>query len=173
MKITRSSKTSLKFLTEKKRQELYTIMDEYGRLVNFFIEMFWGNELTKKDLTKDITNLPTSWLSARMRQCTAREALGMVLGAKKSAQELEKEAVKPHHSGNKMILSAQIVAVEKSRNDFDSWLILTSIGKKIKICLPIKSHRHMNFFKTYNVQLPLLFIGSMYSSLLRRKRGRN
>jgi hypothetical protein len=76
MKIIRSSKTSLKFLTEKKRQTLYEVMDEYSCLVNLFIEMFCGNELAKKDLTKDITNLPHSWLTSRMRQCAAREALG-------------------------------------------------------------------------------------------------
>jgi IS605 OrfB family transposase len=149
MKITRSSKTSLKFLTEKKRQELYRLMDEYSRLVNFFISLFWDNAFSQKELTKEITNLPVSWLSARMRQNAAREALGMVDGAKKSAQGLEKTAVKPQHSGKKMILSAQIVRVEQGRNSFDYWLILTSVGEAIKLSIPLKSHRHMNFFKSW------------------------
>jgi hypothetical protein len=51
-------------------------MDEYSRLVNHFIEIFWENDFCKKDLTKDITNLPTSWFSARMRQCAARKKKG-------------------------------------------------------------------------------------------------
>ena len=147
MKIIRSSKTSLKFLTEKKRQTLYGVMDEYSCLVNLFIEMFWGNEFAKKDLTKDITNIPHSWLTARMRQCAAREALGMVDGEKTSAQEMDRESVKPHHSGRKMILSAQVVKIENSQsNQFNYWLVLTSIGHKIKINMPIKSHRQMNPF---------------------------
>ncbi|MEN8123401.1 MAG: transposase [Bacteroidota bacterium] len=150
MKITRSSKTSLKFLTEKKRQTLNVVMDEYSRLVNLFIEMFWGNEFAKKDLTKDITNLPHSWLSARMRQCAAREALGMTAGEKLSAKELNREASKPHHSGRKMILSAQIVTIENSHCSFDYWLVLTSIGRQLKINIPVKSHRHMNLFYNWN-----------------------
>ena len=151
MKIIRSSKTSLKFITEKKRQVLYEVMDEYSRLVNLFIEMFWGNEFCKKDLTKEITNLPVSWLSARMRQCAAREALGMVDGERTSAQEMEREAIKPHHSGRKMILSAQIVKIENAHTEsFDYWLVLTSIGQKIKLSLPIKSHRHMNLFNDWS-----------------------
>ena len=150
MKIQRSSKSSLKFLTEKKRQALYRIMDEYSTVVNIFILMFWENEFSKKDLTKEITNRPDSWLCARMRQNAAREALGMVDGAKKSAQELEKTAIIPCHRGKKMILSAQIVQVEQGRNSFDYWLILTSVGEGIKLSIPLKSHRHMNFFNDWN-----------------------
>ena len=149
MKIQRSSKSSLKFLTEKKRQVLYRIMDEYSTVVNIFILMFWENEFSRKDLTKEITNLPDSWLCARMRQNAAREALGMVGGAKKSAQELEKTAVMPCHSGKKMILSAQIVRVEQGQNSFDYWLILTSIGEGIKLSLPLKSHRYIPFFNDW------------------------
>ena len=150
MKIIRSSKTTLKFLTARKRQTLDMIMDEYSKVVNIFIAMFWGNEFTLKDLTKTITNIPESWISARLRQCAAREALGMVNGALESAKELEKEAVKPMHSGRKMVLSSQIATIEKGRNSFDLWLILTSVGNKIRIEIPLKSHRHMNLFAEWN-----------------------
>lgn len=67
--------------------------------------------------------------------CAAREALGMVDSAKKSAKECEKTAVKPQHSGKKMMLSAQIVRVEQGRNSFDYWLILTSVGEGIKLSI--------------------------------------
>jgi hypothetical protein len=37
MKITRSSKTTIKFATAKKQEILNEILDEYSRVVNFFI----------------------------------------------------------------------------------------------------------------------------------------
>ncbi|OQX24333.1 MAG: hypothetical protein BWK80_21300 [Desulfobacteraceae bacterium IS3] len=159
MKITRSSKTSLKFATAEKRKILDEILDEYARAANFFIDWFWEHpEIRAKDeIKKEIYSLPETWFTARMRQCAAREALSMVLGAentenrRKSSAEREVEEllgyeifndpVKPVHNGKKMTLSSQIVRIEKSRNSFDLWLILTSVGKEIKLNLPLKKHR--------------------------------
>jgi IS605 OrfB family transposase len=149
MKIIRSSKTTLKFLTEAKREKLYEIMDEYSRMVNIFIDSFWESNLEPKDLTKEITNLSDSWLSARMRQCAAREALGMVEGAKEKAKVIEEESIKPSHSGKKMILSSQVVTIEAGRNSFDIWLVLHSVGNGIKIYIPLKRHRHINWFQDW------------------------
>lgn len=149
MKITRSSRTSLKFITAKKRSLLDKIMGEYSRLVNIFIDSFWSQNYKRGDLTKEITNDPDSWLSARMRQCASREALGMVDGSKQAALVNEVEPIKPTHTGRKMILSAQCVRVEDEVNSFDLWLTLHSIGEGIKINIPLKKHRHMNWFATW------------------------
>jgi len=151
MKITRSSKTSLKFITEKKRDILNEIIDEYSRVANIFIEMFFGNNFQRKDLKKDIIAVPSSWFSARMRQCCAREALGMVQGAVRSAAAKGIESVKPKHTGRKMILSSQCVRIEKGRNSFDLWLVIHSVGNKIKLHIPVKSHRHMNLFSDWRL----------------------
>lgn len=151
MKITRSSKTTLKFLTQKKRVILYEVMDEYSRLVNLFISMFWDKNFKISDLTKEITNLPESWLSARMRQCAAREALGMVAGARNKAIAKGEDPIRPVHTGKKMILSAQIVAIENGRNSFDLWLVLSSIGNNIKLYIPLKRHRHFNWFSEWKI----------------------
>lgn len=151
MKITRSSKTTLKFLTQKKRVILYEVMDEYSRLVNIFILMFWNKDFKVSELTKDITKLPESWLSARMRQCAAREALGMVNGVKEKAISRDEYPVMPIHTGKKMILSAQIIAIENGRNSFDLWLILCSVGNNIKLSIPLKRHRHFNWFREWKI----------------------
>lgn len=140
MRIKRSSKATLKFITETKKEKLYEVMDEYSKVTNIFIDLFWDNSFEQKDLTKEITNIPESWLSARMRQCAAREALGMVEGAKEKAKEAEEEPVKPVHSGKKMILSAQVATIEEGRNSFDLWLVLSSVGNAIKIYIPLKKH---------------------------------
>jgi IS605 OrfB family transposase len=92
-----------------------------------------------------------------MRQCAAREALSMAIGAKntenrrKSAVEREveellgeeifNEPVKPAHNGKKMTLSSQVVRIEKGRNSFDLWLVLSSVGKEMKLYIPLKKHR--------------------------------
>ncbi len=57
MKIKRSSKTTINFATQKKRDILNEIMDEYSRVANIFIEMFSGNNFQKKDLKKEITKM--------------------------------------------------------------------------------------------------------------------
>lgn len=149
MKIKRSSKTTLKFITQSKRETLYEVMDEYSRVVNLFIDLLWEKSYDQKDLTKEITNVPESWLSARMRQCAARESLGMVNGAKEKAKETQEEPVKPVHTGKKMTLSSQCVSIEEGRNSFDLWIRFHSVGKKIKIYIPLKKHRHMNWFQDW------------------------
>ncbi len=130
-------------MTESKRETLYALMGEYSRVVNIFIDMFWEQSLERKDLTKEITNQPDSWLSARARQCTAREALGMVTGAQSNGHE------KPVHYGKKMTLSAQCVKIEDGANAFDIWLVISSVGNLIKLYIPLKSHRHMNGFDNW------------------------
>jgi hypothetical protein len=151
MRITRSSKTTISFATQKKRDIINEISDEYSRVANIFTEMFFGNNFQKKDLKKDITNIPESWLSARMRQCCAREAPGMVRSAVMSAAAKGTEAVKPVHTGRKMILSSQCVRIEKGRNSFDLWLVIHSVGNKMKLQIPMKRHRHMNLFSGWKM----------------------
>ncbi len=166
MKIKRSSKCSLKFLTANKKRQLVEVMEEYSRGVNFFIDIFWLNDFNKKDLTKDGYNLPFTWLSARMKQCAAREALSMCKSndqhRNKSNLELEverileddtvfNEKVQPRHNARRMILSSQIVSIKQGRNSFDVWIILSSIGNKIKISIPVKKHRHYNQFDSWKL----------------------
>lgn len=78
MKITRSTKCSLKFLTASKRQELNTVLFEYGKVVNHFINLFWDKPISKTELLKDVVNSSDSWLSARLKKVAAREALDMI-----------------------------------------------------------------------------------------------
>lgn len=86
MKIMRSTKCSLKYSTQSKLIELEFILKEYGKVVNIFIDYFWGNGIIeKKELLKPIVDIPqNTWLSARLRKVAAREALDMV----KSTQEV-------------------------------------------------------------------------------------
>jgi transposase len=82
MKIIRSSKCSLKFLTHKKCQELDTVLGEYGKVANHFISLFWEKPVAKTELLKNVINSSDSWLSARLKKVAAREALDMVSSVK-------------------------------------------------------------------------------------------
>ncbi len=164
MRITRSSKTSLKFMTKKKQQTFATIFEEYTRVVNKFIDFFWDHSeiVLKTQITASVYHQVDSWFTARMKQCAAREALDMVQSArkittrKKTAVEREVEEllgeplpyipVKPAHYGKKMTLTAQVARIEEGRNTFDLWLILSSVGNGITLSLPLKRHRHLNQF---------------------------
>ena len=98
MKIVRSSKCSIKFATKKKKAELQTILQEYGKVVNVFIGHFWKNGVVKNtELLKDIVDIPkNTWLSARLRKVAAREALAMV-GSAKAVVESNKQMMSNRH----------------------------------------------------------------------------
>ena len=50
-------------------------MNIVGYLI-FFISVFWDQEeIGKNDVTQNVDNQFDSWLSARMKQCCARESL--------------------------------------------------------------------------------------------------
>jgi len=83
MKIIRSSKCSVKFATDKKKKELQTILQEYGKVVNVFIDYFWDKKIDKTQLLKPIVDIPKdTWLSARLRKVAARETLDMINSVK-------------------------------------------------------------------------------------------
>jgi IS605 OrfB family transposase len=88
MKITRSTKCSLKDTSTKKKELLQHVLSEYGRVVNIFINYFWSNgSVSKAELLKPIVDLPSdSWLSARLRKVAAREALDMITSVKEVHQ---------------------------------------------------------------------------------------
>ncbi len=145
MKIIRSTKCSLKFSSKKKIITLKNVLKEYSKVVNFYIDEFWEKDIKKEDLLKPIIDLPKSWLSARLKKVAAREAIDLI----KSVIEKQKEgkaASKPKHSGKEMHVSSTIATLSNSKKTkgFDCWLELRSIGKSIKIDLPIKLHKHFN-----------------------------
>jgi IS605 OrfB family transposase len=142
MKISRSSKCSLRFSTASKLSKLDTVLVEYGRVVNGFIDHFWNNCPAKGKLLKPVVDSVESWFSARLRKVAAREAIDMVRAAKERYGD---KAVKPTHRGQRMCVSSTIACLETAKDSvFDCWLHLASIGNGIILDLPIKRHKHFN-----------------------------
>lgn len=139
MKINRSTKLSLKFCTEAKHAELSRILDEYGRVVNSFIDDFWLDCPKKGALLKPVVNSVDTWFSARLRKVAAREAVDMVKAMKARGGN------KPVHRGKRMCVSSTIASLQpaKDSTEFDAWLHLQSIGGVI-MDLPVRYHKHFN-----------------------------
>ena len=169
MKVIRSTKCSVKFSTDKKKSKLNTILTEYSKVVNFFIDKFWqdlDNIPPKSKLLKPIVDLPINitWLSARLRKVAAREAIDMILATKQRWKEKPEKISKPTHKGNRMYCSSTIADLipSKQSTNFDAWLHLSSIGNKIILDLPIKYHKHFNKYNQLGKRLNSYIITKDY-----------
>lgn len=164
MKIIRSSKCSTKFATIKKKQQLQTVLQEYGKVVNVFIDYFWDKKVNKTQLLKPIVDLPETWLSARLRKVAAREALDMISASKERWKNQPKKLVKPVHKGKRMYVSCTIAELKDSKQSktFDAWLHIASVGNKITMDIPIKFHKHYNKLCVKGKRLNSYIITSNY-----------
>jgi IS605 OrfB family transposase len=148
MKITRSTKCSTKFLTKKKKEQLSVLLKEYGKIVNLYIDFFWGKDknLEKIQLLKPIVNKfkDRTWLSYRLRKVAASEAIGMVLSVSKRWRHDPKRMNKPVHNKKTMRCSSNTAKLNETNGHFDYFLKLRSLGNKMKIDIPIKKHKHFN-----------------------------
>ncbi len=146
MKIKRSSKCSFKFANEGKLAQVREVLAEYGKVINFFINHFWENPVSKRELLKPIVDLPPeTWLTARARKVAAREALDMIKSAKEKAKECNHKPRKPIHHRQRMHISSTMARFEVSRTkEYDGWLHLYSLGNKLILDLPLKGHKHFN-----------------------------
>ena len=164
----RSTKCSLKFATILKRQELKKVLSEYGFVVNTFIEHFW-NTITpaKKDLLKDIVNLPDkTWLTARLRKVAAREAIDMITAVRERWKDKPWKITMPVHKGKRMYVSCTIADLQDSKDStFDAWLHLASIGNDVILDLPIKFHKHLNMLASQGQRLNSYIVTDSYVQL--------
>lgn len=165
----RSSKTSLKFSNKSKLETLHQIIDEYKRVLSQFIDVLWDMEVAPALIPIEITSKIDTWLSARMKQCVAKQASGIVRGTKqkqkqrlfvikkliqekqlKKARKLQQiydktTATKPSINNIEMELDSRFVKIEFDKiNSFDGWITLSSIGNKIKLEIPFRKTRHIN-----------------------------
>lgn len=173
MKLIRSTKCSLKFATAKKRNDLLTILSEYSKVVNIFIQYFWLNseKVSKGELLKPIVDIPETWLSARLRKVAAREAIDMVLATKVRWKDKPNKLVMPVHKGNRMYVSCTIADLVPTKNNgyktedsrlFDAWLHIASVGNKMIMDLPIKYHKHFNKYNNIGKRLNSYIITKNY-----------
>jgi len=170
VKIIRAVKCTNKFATKKKQDVLTSLLAEYGNVVNFFIEFFWLKDKlpTKNDLLKHIVDLPiqTTWLSARLRKTAAREAIDMILAVKERWKDKPDKINKPTHQGKRMCCSSTIAELQNSKSSFDKYLKIGSVGKKIKLEIPIKKHKQFNYWERQGRRLNSYIITKDYTQFV-------
>ena len=180
----RSSKTTLGFSNTGKRNSVALFREEYQRVVVEFIGILWEQKKIPKLFTKETTSQINSWLSARVLQCAAKQASGIVRGTRskqrrrqwqyeefvrleyfKEARKLKKiieetKVSKPVIESLNPELDSRFVKIDwESETSFDGWVTLTSLGNKLKIVIPIRKNKHFNELLTRGTLKPGLRLG--------------
>jgi len=150
-------------MTSEKRRQLDRILTEYGRVVNFYVGLFWFNPpKSNNELDKSLLDKVESWFSARLKKTAAREALSMVQAVRNRKRQKGDKSTpkKPKHRGNQMMLCDMNITFElsKSSTEFDAWLHFQSIGEKIIFDVPIRFHRQYLELASWGKRLNSYFI---------------
>lgn len=165
----RSSKVSLKYANTGKLDVLSEFREEYKKAVVFFIDVVWDMERIPRLLPKESTASLDSWLSARARQATAKQAAGIVRGTQQKHRRrlhIHKKLVENGHFRKARRLQRVIDANPVSKpvpehvnpeldsrfvefdlsnsTSFDGWITISSIGSRLKIKIPFKRTKHFN-----------------------------
>lgn len=135
----RKSTINLKFANFGKLKKIKEIAEEYQRVVNIFIDVLWEQQQFSGSFVKN--TLIESWLSARLKQAAAKQALSII-----KSQRKKKKKHKPTLNKLVMELDSRFIDIKQDINHFDIWIKLSSIGNKIIINLPSQKHIHFNKF---------------------------
>ena len=117
-------------------------MIEYRRVVNEIIKELWGESRFSGKFVAQID--VNTWLSARMKQCAAKQALQIVKSQRKKDPE---DRTIPVLNKLVMDLDERFVQFHEDNNTFDLWIRLSSIGDKTILWLPSKKHEHFHKFR--------------------------
>ena len=165
----RCTKVTTKFSNSGRIKNIDLFIDEYRKVLITFVDLLWNEEKIPCLLPKIFTDkiADSSWLSARMIQCIGKQASGIVRGTKKKNEQrkfiidkLNKEgkfkqarklqkvydehiSEKPNIDNVECELDGRFVKTDlNNTTSFDGWLVLTSIGNKMKIEIPFKKSEH-------------------------------
>jgi IS605 OrfB family transposase len=167
--ITRSSSVSLKFANLGKIADLTRFVSEYRNVVSEFVNILWQMEKLPKLLPVGITSQISTWISARAVQAAGKQASGIVRGTREKQRRrlyrielLEKEGAflkarklrkkyeetsisKPNIAKINPDLDSRFVEIRFDEpNSFDGWVLLRSLGAKLKLDLPFRRTKHLN-----------------------------
>ena len=169
--VIRCSSTTLGFSNTGKINNLDLFIEEYKKVVSITVDYLWDLKKISSLLPKEVTDTISSstWLSKRAIQCACKQASGIVRGTRskqkkrlamiktlnkegkfKQARKLQKKydktkTTKPEIKKVCPELDERFVDMDfNNPTIFDGWIILTSLGKKIKLVLPFKKTEHFN-----------------------------
>ncbi len=171
----RTSTINLNYSTDFKKQELDLLIHEFRRVVNIFIDHHW--QFPKLSKFKD-SFTPDTWLSSRMVQLAHKTAMENIKSVRKKDRDLSykrykkvykyfkkkerfsnftnkrfgelnlKFRIKPVYHKDTITFDSRFIEYIEDMNSFDIWVKLNSLGRKIKLLLPSKKHKHFNMLKS-------------------------
>lgn len=167
MKITKSSRLNIKYANVGKLDNLNEFMQEQSRCIQFYVDKFIADEGLIKAYPDEI--LFETWLSKRAVRCAIQQAKGIAKSWKTKKEQVEwynankagkeyidkkgikhinqeKHVSKPIFNGKGIILNANCceIFLETDTKEYDMWIKLKCLGKKLKIVIPTKKHKHFN-----------------------------
>ncbi len=142
----RKSTINLNYANPGKLSKLSDIFSEYQRVVNLIIQDLWQKQRFHGNFVKNIPDT-NSWLSARMQQAAAKQALSIV-----KSQRKRKFKTMPQFNRHSIELDSRFVRIYQDLNSFSIWIKLSSIGDKIKLWLPSQKHRQFDKFKGWTLK---------------------
>lgn len=165
----KSSRLSLKFVNLGKREVLAEFLCEYRRVVGLFVDMLWDRDRVTALLPLQDTSSVETWLTSRMLQCAGKQASAIVRGCRRKQKAREYMIGKLRSEGrlreaNRLQRFQDRTAVSKpcldrveaeldsrfvsvswdSASSFDGWLTIGSIGRGMKLVLPLRRSKHFN-----------------------------
>jgi len=137
----RSSKFYFQYQTDKKTAEIKKICQEYNRLVNEYIPLFWNNDAEFNTATVHAID---SFLSSRYKSNACKQAYETCKSIWQQPEWQKENSSQPNFNGE-MILDAKFVEINLDKpNNFDLWIRIATSVKYKRIELPCKRHRQFN-----------------------------
>lgn len=100
---------SLKFITAKKRELLYSLFVEYQRVVNEFIALYWNEKKLVAKASATQWRRVTTWLCGKAVKCAYRQAVQMIKATQAKNQKRIYQAYK------------RVYAYAKCKNKFQTF----------------------------------------------------
>lgn len=150
----RSTKYTLKFVTESKKQLINQLFDLYSFYLQKTIDLLWNKEIPIK---KNLSSKDISWmdnLGGQYKQLIYKHASETV----RSCRFKKGKKSKPEVNNFTINFDNRMVKIEESGNSFDRWIRLrlpflkeVKKNERIEILIPIKEHKHSLKFKDWNL----------------------
>jgi len=89
---------NLNFATSKKKEELDSFFDEYARLVNAFIQLYWNQKSLPSRADSEVYSQIDSWLMGKARKCAVNQATKIIKSTRKKDRQLTYKAYQKVYS---------------------------------------------------------------------------
>ncbi len=169
----RRSTHTLKFATFSKKQNLKDFFEEYTRLVNTFIELYWDAHSLPQKANSVIYTQIASWMMGKARKCAVNQAMRIIKSTRKKDRQKTYKAYQRAYAKAKKknrdifgILSSKWSQWSKGKTFRHRISIPRFSGNTIDLNSDLVTMKEANKAKSFDVWLRLGSIFGNRSSLI-------